>query len=181
MALVPPTSVGGGGGSLALIQTVSGAGATLDFTGIANTYQHLWLIVEGRSDTAATSTNLLMRFNGDTSAIYDWERYDAGAATVSAGESIAATSLMVGEITGATATASRPGLCEILIPNYAETSFFKSFRSGGGFTPTATSGNIVYRGNFGLWRSTVAITQVTFLPLAGSFIAGSRASLYGLS
>ena len=52
-----------------------------------------------------------------------------------------------------------------------------TFGTGGG---GGAGGNLTGTA-FGIWVSTAAITELTFLPAAGNFIIGSRISLYGIA
>ena len=163
-------------------QLLVGADADFDFTAIPATYKHLCLVVYARGDAAGASTILIARFNGDSGANYDDEYKDVDGTTNSApvGQ-VAQTFLQCGEIPGWTAGASRAGLYEILIPAYAGTTLFKMLRSHGGWSDGTAVANQSIRHATGTWRSTAAINRVQLLPGSGNFVAGSRATLYGLN
>lgn len=81
-----------------IYDTTLGVGAaSIDVTGIVGSYAHLLIVAYVRSDTAASATGLLTRFNGDTGANY------TGAATSTA-TSVTSGSSTIGGIPAATAT-----------------------------------------------------------------------------
>ncbi len=151
--------------------TTLGVGAaSVDITGIVGNYAHLLVVVYARSDTAAFSTNLQTRFNGDTGANY------TGVGT-SAATSVTATGT---NVHGASATAGLFSSVGILIPNYAGSAADKPAVAFG--TNADTGGSNLLAGVLGggIWRNTSAITRITISPAAGNFIIGSRVSLYAL-
>jgi len=176
----PPSSRAG---ALTLIEDLllTGVDADFDFVSIPAGYKHLSLIVQARSDQAATATAVVLRFNGDASAIYDYEQHTGEGATAAAAGSLAQTSLAVGQVAGGNAPAGAAGTLELLIPNYAETTLEKNVSAKGGRREAqAVAADMYVAHVFGNWRSTAAINRVQLLPGAGNFAAGSRATLYGL-
>lgn len=173
----------GSSGALTLISdtTLAVDTASVTFSSISGSYKHLMLIVDARETGAVTVDNLLLRFNGDTGANYDYQRIRAVGSTLSGAEFFGLTSAVVGWITGSSGTANFSGISDILIPNYASTVFQKTAISRT-FTrhSTATLGmSILTIG--AAWRSTAAVTQIDLLPSSGNFLTGSRFSLYGIS
>src|SRR6266704_6680502 len=69
--------------------TLGGASATVDITSIIANYAHLLIEVYARSDTAANTALLGMRFNNDAAANYDYERNYGTGATPTSAESFA--------------------------------------------------------------------------------------------
>jgi hypothetical protein len=175
---IPTTTLLSGTGSYTKIQDLLlGADtATFDFTSVAG-YTHLELKVSGRMSGAVADDAVTIRFNGDTGANYDWQ-YDGGfTSTQTTGGTSADTSVRVGEMPGASATAGFVGAITILILDYTSTTLFKAVTCHG-FRISTTRLSF---SNGGQWRSTSAVTRVTLTPGTGSFLAGSRATLYGLS
>lgn len=172
--------VPGSGSSVEVIQELFGAAASYDFASIPADYRHLHVVLVGRSDTAAANTTLLMRFNGDATAVYDWQRLSANSATVSSASTVGDTSLQVGFLAAANATAGKAGQNIVDLADYAGTTFHKEFISQVFFADGTAQSNMFFTSRGGLWRSTAAITRVELFPGAGSFVAGSRATLYGI-
>jgi hypothetical protein len=183
MPIISPSSTGGGGGALAQIsnQTLGGAAATIDFPGIAGTFNHLLLVLAARGDTAATAVVVNLQFNGDSGANYDIQRVTTAAAAAGGNEAFGGTSARVGSIAAASAAAGLSGSLYIFIPGYAGAVLHKTFISNSGWKIGVASGNIAIEEVTGHWRNTAAVTRVTLLAAAGNFIAGSQATLYGLT
>jgi len=165
-----------------LYDNVAGSAiASWDVTGISQIYNHLRVVLMARGDTAAVSTFARMRFNNDSAANYAsiYMAADQGAAIAGVEEN-SATSIEVGKVAAATATASHPGISTIEIPAYVGTTFFKNASWTNGFHSALTTlGHTAMSGD-GVWVSTAAINRITVFPTAGNFIAGSRLTIYGL-
>lgn len=168
-------------GAGSIFDTVLGASAaTIDITGIVNSYAHLLVVASWRGDNASTQ-NVLMRFNNDSGANYDYQIWAAAAASTTAAESFAQTGLRVGELTGTGATAGYFNGASIIIPNYAGTTANKNYLTLSGQKSGTLSGTLGVEIFSGGWRTVgTAINRLTFLPAAGNFIAGTRLTVYGL-
>lgn len=175
---------GAGSGSMNLIQSVlvGAPVANVDFQGIPSTYTHLRIIWEAASSVAALSTTLELQLNGvsgggsyDRSMLFVRTAYSVGAVN-------GATSIVAGELKGASATAGAASGGEILIPNYAQATLRKeAVCSGAGKVDLDGSGQYEPFFGGGEARSTSAVARVTLFPTLGNFIAGSQFSLYGIS
>lgn len=167
---------------LALISEVvtSGSQTSVTFSSIAATYRDLIVVVRGRGTTVANSVTLLMRFNGDTGANYDYETISGAGTTASVIESLAQTSIRFGNMAAASAAANVADLAEAVIGDYRGTTFQKSVLSRYGIKIGTSTGNIGHSTLSGWWRSTAAIAaSVVVFPSAGGFVNGSVVSLYG--
>lgn len=160
--------------------TLVASAASISFTGINQTFAHLMVVAYLRGDTAAASTTLNLRFNGDAGANYDNQLAFGSAATVGAIETFAATQLRSGTIPANTAGANLFGAQHITIPHYAQASNNKAVSAQSAHKTGTASGNMGVEAHAGFWRSNSAITQVALLPAAGNFVAGSRVTLYGV-
>lgn len=170
------------GAMVRLAQTILvGTATNFDFTSISGSYNTLKIIVQARSDTAAVVQDVHIFFNNDTGSNYDVEINTANNTTVAASVQVAGATNYVGQITAASSTANMAGSIEITIPNYSGSTFYKNFISLSGHSrDTAVTGQY-NRIAMGQWRNTAAITRVTLAPTANNFIAGSVATLYGLT
>lgn len=168
-------------GTGAIFNSTLGAdAASFDITGIVATYAHLRIVAQLRGTEATASSNAAIRFNNDSSAIYDWERLFGNGAAAGAGEGLAATGGQIGFIPGSTVGAGIAATLEIVIPNYAGTTFNKGYTSTCNHKVGVASGN-VYTGVWGgQWRSTAAINRITLVPQANNFLAGSRVTVYAM-
>jgi hypothetical protein len=177
----PEAPVAAGAGALQLItETVtSGTAADVTFSSIATTWRDLVVVVRGRGSTAAVAVNMVLQFNGDTGANYDYEYINAQNTTLGGAGTVATTSAFIGQITAASGTANVAGSCRAEILDYRGTTFQKAgtFHSNGK-SGTTTSTIIPWLGIFN-WRSTSAINAVKVFPAAGAFVDNSVVSLYG--
>lgn len=159
--------------------TLGGSAATIIISGISATYAHLMVSLYARSDVAAASTAVLMQFNGDAAANYDYQELDGIAAATSAGELFATSGLAIGTAPANTASANLFNAAEIFIPNYAGTSNNKQFVSINSHKTGTTTGLLRVSVFGGGWRSVAAINQITLLT-AGNFVAGTRVTVHAL-
>lgn len=151
--------------------------ATVDFTAIPQTFANLRVLVYARGTVGATNTQNYMRFNNDTAANYDFMLSGFGASY--SGNMVASqTWIQAGYIPAASAFGPSFGINQIVIPNYAGTAGIKNAFCESGMLQTAAP--IDHHSIYGIWKVSVAINRITFIPGSGSFKAGSRFSLYGL-
>lgn len=156
--------------------------ANFDFTSIPGTYKHLWLVGDLRSTEAAIQTLVGVRFNNDSGANYQsmFHYAIASADGQDATGTTTGTKALVAYTSGANASANHSGAFELLIPNYAGTTFHKAMRAQTAFTRDAGNDPAITDGS-GIWMSASAVTRVTVFPNSGSWKAASRLSLYGIS
>lgn len=159
--------------------TLGSPAASTTFSSIPGTYKHLLIVAQIQSANAA-ATGVSMRFNGDTAANYDVEAARADNATLTAGRVLAATSARIAIATG-TNNASAASAVKVDIPDYAGTSFHKSFLWESQWRDAAANADFKHEWGGGLWRSTTAISSITILADSGNLNTNSRFSLYGLS
>jgi hypothetical protein len=157
--------------------TLGSAAATIDFTSIPATFAHLRLVIVGRGDTAAGSTSLGLKVNNDAGGNYEWiTLFGRSNSTLAYDTGVTTSPMIVGYLPAATAGGGL-GISDILVADYASTVLHK------GFTWTDKHFDATNRAagaGGGRWTSTAAINRLTLLLGAGNFIAGSRATLYGL-
>lgn len=158
--------------------TLGSAAASVDVTGIIAGYAHLFIVCHLRGDTAATTAQVLMRFNNDSGANYVRQRIDAASTAVNASQATGQTSTFVGDCPAASATASLDSTHLILVSNYANALSFKSCVSVYFARWAASVMEVGVSG--GDWASAAAINRVTLLPSAGNFAIGSRVTIYGM-
>jgi hypothetical protein len=167
------------GGVVKISDQLLAAPGAFAFPGIPNTYSRLVLSVFGRGDTAAQSvTDVYVRFNSDAGANYDDQQLVGQATSVAGTEEFGQAQGKVGRVPAATAPASVFSSLEASIEGYAG-SQQKTYNSRGGWKGGTVTSNLVAYVYTGFWRSTAAITRIDVGVFNGSFIAGSRAVLYG--
>lgn len=152
--------------------TLTSDSSTITFSSIPSTYTDLRLVMSGLSSTA---NNQGIRFNSDTATNY--------SSTVLYGNGTSATSAKY------TSTSYLHIASDIVVgPTAYPVSVLIDISSYSGATnkpclintalDISGSGEVVSR--VGLWRSTSAITSITFMRTAGNFSTGTTATLYGI-
>ena len=167
--------------------TTLAAPGTFDVTGLAQTYTDLVIKVFARgSYNGGALENLLLRFNGDSTAgIYQWTNISGTGAAAASGGSTGSASIICANISTSASDANYFSTAEIIIPNYAVASgasvpFSKtSMTLSNTYESSAGSGPTHYVWS-GMWRSTAAITRVTiFGNNAANLVTGSICEIYG--
>ncbi len=172
----------GASGMVQLARTVLGSDTTpVTFSSISGAYNHLKLIITGRDTTSAVIGSVGIRFNNDSGANYDWQVWYGVVATSTATASTAQTSGNIAVLPGATsARAASQGQVEILIPDYAATTFEKTCMATNSCPAANTVGTIYTLLSTNSWRNTAAITRIDFIATT-NFKTGSIFTLYGIS
>lgn len=156
--------------------TLASAAATVTFSNIPGTYRDLILEFNHRVDTAATSADSFMRFNGDTGSNYSHVFISGnGSTTSSAAGTRTYLETNIDDPSNFTRNQTqifdyaqtnkhKSGLMKEGVPNYA--LFYRTFR----------------------WASTSAITSISFTAAdrlgsgtPDNFSAGSVFSIYGIA
>ena len=149
-------------------QTLGTAVATVTLSSIPSTYTDLILVV-GYGNNTVGGQNLYMQFNGDTGSNYSNTRLVAGGGGVGSYRDSNSTVINVGAIYGT----ADPMTHISQINNYANTTTYKTV-----LCRHNTTNNVA--AHVGLWRSTAAITSITFSASGGNFGVGSTFTLYGI-
>lgn len=180
-----PKTAGAGGGAWTLIskQVLASPAATITFSSISGSYNHLVLIQQARISDAVTGGDAGMQFNGDTGTNYDTQFLQGEGTAAQAGTVGTDAYIRYDYVNGSGADANTASSSETWIPNYAGTTFYKLIQSHSGriFHP-GTAADYHDRHCTGQWKSTAAITSIVLTDVgAGNFIAGSSFYLYGVT
>lgn len=168
----------GGGGAMTMIAdtTLAALAAIIDFSSIPQTFKDLRLSFTGRGDGAVTL--VCIRFNGDATAVYGTEfmATDGPSGRFNYFDAIVGGVLF--DLAGSANTGNVPSSGEAIIPNYRDGStFVRTFSALGGLYDGTRLAALTH----GTWRSTAAINRIQLVPYTGAnFVAGSRATLYGV-
>lgn len=160
--------------------TVGAAGASsVTFTNIPSTYSHLQIRHISRVSNTGTvgNDNVEMRFNSDTGSNYDFHYLVGNGSSASAGNGTNQTVMLAGKPANASATSGVFGAAVVDILDYANTNKYKTVRVLTGIDNNG-SGTVFFNSN--LWRSTSAITSITFLYGSQTFTQYSQFALYGI-
>jgi hypothetical protein len=167
---------GGAFESIATVTVGAGGVSTVTISSIPGTFQHLHLRVLAQdARSAANASQFYVTYNSDTASNYTEHQLagDGSAASAYGAGGVSAMSI----ITGRGGSGFYMGANIIDILDYANTSKFKTLRSLGG---ADNNGSGQIRMDSGLWRSTSAITSITFTPLTANIAQHSTFALYGV-
>jgi hypothetical protein len=160
---------------------VSGSvAANIDFQpATISTFRHVKAVGYVRGDTAATTANVIMRINNDSSGNYDYQRHYSSAAALAASEAFATGSPVVAGMPANSAGANLFGAFEVVIPHHYNTANNKAWVAEDSFKIGTASGNLFRASSAGFWRNNGGVDRLTFVPSAGNFAIGSCITLYG--
>ncbi len=159
---------------------LAAAAASVTFSSIPGTYNHLQLTAVAQSSDASTD-QFLVQFNGDTAGHYGALRYawnGSGAGQSTGSGMTSAQSSSSGDL--APNTGIESSLLVLDIPYYANTTFQKICLWNSGFTTQSAGGTQFVA--MVAWNSSAAITSMKVYTSSGdNFIAGSAFYLYGIT
>jgi hypothetical protein len=169
-----------GGGPSALFDSTLGSNQAAIDTGaggIAQTADHLLVVMLLRTTEGVVPGAALLTFNADVGANYDRQTARIVNTSLSGTIALAGTSVLIGAL-GASAQAGAFSAITLQIPCYRQTTAHKSFHWQTELVEdTATVTRTEFGG--GRWRSTAAITRLAITGSNGNLVAGSRVSVYG--
>lgn len=163
-------------------QVLAASVSSVTFSSIPQQFTNLRLTISAQSDGTGTNgyDSAVLRFNGVSSASYNWNSIFAtqgGAAT--GASATAASSAQCAEIWNAHFASAGRGLVTINIPNYSDTNNLKGFHSLSNASDGGTASIMQwYSGCLG-GGLTTAISSVSVLMNTGNFVADSTFCLYG--
>lgn len=178
--------------SIATVDVGAGGAGTITFSSIPSTYTHLQIRMICKDSNGGTYTEAIsaaapmyVRFNSDSGANYASHQLLGNGTAASAYGPTSITAFYVGgtfsNSNAGTNNMFATAIIDIL--DYANTSKYKTGRVLSGFEQNAASGANpagVSLGS-GLWMSTSAITSITLLAPANTFVQYSQAALYGIA
>ena len=143
----------------------------------SSTYKHLQIRYIVRNSNASDEIALRLRLNGDaTTANYTFHQLaGTGSSVVSTGNTNQGFLALTNQ-PGSTSAANifHPGIVDVL--DAFSTTKNKTSRNIGGFAGSVRNISIYS----GVWLSTASITSMEISTATGTFVAGSRFSLYGI-
>ncbi|NDF98324.1 MAG: hypothetical protein EB101_05255 [Chitinophagia bacterium] len=155
---------------------------TVDFTNIPQNYTHLQIRATARSAYPGVSTvgSPQLRFNDDSNTNYSNHRFGTfQSGNFADGEGNEAQAGGIAWISAATATTGIFGAFVMDILDYSNTNKYKTVRTIAGVDLNGGGGWAAHTSNG--WRSTSAITKISFLEQANyGWIANSQFALYGI-
>ena len=171
-----PGGGGGGGGGSTLIGTDTAAGGSnvLSVSAIPGTFDHLEVIVSGRSSAGVSSDIVKVTLNADTGANYSYHRWNEFGTS----DSGAANEMQLAQIMGSGGPANHRDSAEFSVYNYAD---FAAARAAIGLMSTTDSGNRIPQFVNAWWNNTAnAVTSIELTLTSGNWDAGSTVWVYGV-
>ncbi len=162
--------------SIATVTVTGATSASIDFTSIAGTYQHLQIRGISRTNRADDGDEIYLQFNADTGSNYSHHNLEGNGSAASASAGTSAVKISMPRNVAANSTADRFGVCVIDILDYANTNKYTTVRGLGGWD-TNGSGYVNLRS--GLWMNSAAITSIKITAIA-SFVTNTTFALYGI-
>ena len=160
-------------------QTVGAGGASsITFTNIPQTFTDLQINVSLRSNASSANYGIYMTVNNNGSSIYSYRdiRGDGNSVVSQSGS---ATALVWSDtVNGTGTTSSTFSNGTIYIPNYANSTTYKSALLDNVFENNSTNAGITIHA--GLISSTSAITTFSLQSQVGNFVQYSTVSVYGI-
>jgi hypothetical protein len=154
---------------------VTAASVTFSSLGdYSSTYKHLQIRTTARSSGSGSLGTINMTINGDTGANYASHVLFGNGSSVNSFGAANRTSFGASLHANSGATANSFGASVIDILDPYSTTKNKTVRSFGGVGGAEVTLNSGHR------RNTESVTSFTLTPQSGSFVSGSRFSIYGI-
>ena len=157
--------------------------ATVTWTSISGSYDHLLLLLSARSDQSTYVSGMSMKFNSATSTYSETRMFASNTASITSNRKHGESILRAwGDAAGASVLADTFSSNTVWIPNYSNTTSFKQFVSQSAVANNSTaSGQSSRMESAGLWSSASAITRIDIGIVNGDdFVANSTFDLYGI-
>jgi|TARA_R110002051_G_scaffold313630_2_gene389867 hypothetical protein len=158
--------------------------ASVTFSSIPSTYEHLQLRVSSHDSYDAGTDILYARFNSDSGTNYSYHFMEGYSSSTNGGGGINQTYAWLGTIEGSygATLASTYGGVIVDILDYANTNKNTTTQSISGVVDPRPTNNVAMRSS--LWDDTSAVTQIDLYGIiyaGGGFVRGTTFTLYGLN
>jgi hypothetical protein len=157
-------------GGMTLISTTTLSGATTTLSSIPQTYNYLYLIVEGVTGNTANSQIRILPNNVNN--LFNYSRVQDSVAGKETSEAIGLTTTL------STLRTDANNVFTVIIDNYTSTNRFKPVQSYGVFVNTGSAS--ITNGLWGAFRSNTAITSLVLDYGGTNTFAGGTVRLYGV-
>jgi hypothetical protein len=173
----------GGGYTLLDTKTFDDTVTNYTFTSIAGTYKHLFIVGEGLQSAVPNGNfdGLRIQYNADTGSNYYYAYIRTIQTSVSGDSVVAYTNLFTGLCMADTNDTAALGNFSYFIPNYSNTSTFKSAyaQSFACISNAAATTSSAFHN--GVWNSATAITSIKLTSSEGYNLKAGTLKLYGVS
>ena len=156
----------------------SGGAANVTFSSIPQTYNDLCIIGSARMTSAYNNVEYYMIINGDSSTVYSGTLLQAFGTTANSPRTSNTTYANNFNAPAASVTTGMFGNMTMYLPNYTNTSAFKTYvQDSVSEIFTNTNNNLML--SAGLYRSTAAVSNLIMLP-TGNWAQHTSFTLYGI-
>jgi len=164
--------------SIATVTVTGATAASIDFTSIPSTYQHLQIrcMISG-VHSASDHHDISVQLNTDTAGNYSFHRLRGDGSTAAGQASTNSTSMAALYLSVSASATSNFGGSVIDILDYKDTNKYTTMRSLGG---TDRNGGGAVGISSGSWRNTNAVTSIKLFNSLGNLYQYSTATLYGI-
>ncbi len=170
----------GGTGAITLIAETPVSGTNVVTFSSLGSFRDLIVIVRGRSTASATSDDVLVTFNTDTTAAnYDFGQVQGANNSLGTTGFVALGNCPMMSLVGNTAPANEGSGGEFKILDYRGTTFQKFLEGIQGVRTSTTAASITTAVRTCYWHDTAAITRIDVTLTTGNYTSGSVVSLYG--
>jgi hypothetical protein len=170
--------------SIATVTVGSGGAANVEFTSIPATYTHLQVRIMARASNAANLNGMKLNINGDTNANYAFHLMYGNGSNVGAEGYGSQSYGFMGNFAAANQNSNVFAVSVIDILDYANTNKYKTVRALTGDDNNDSTNYGYISLSSSLWRSTSAITSLTFDQESSSSTTNwsqySHFALYGI-
>lgn len=165
-------------GSVVVTLAMSPA-ATITFPFLSASLNHIVVFWKARTDAAVTNQGINAQFNSDSGANYYWQVTDSNNVTLSAAPGVGTTSMRVGIVPGASATAGLFGAGRMDFPNYSDAHYKFCLAHSGAPTALTAAGQVM-EDSVGFWINNAPMNAIQLAPAAGGFLTDSAFWAYGI-
>jgi len=155
--------------------------AVVSFPFIPLGAHHVILFWKGRTSAAVSNQGIGAQFNSDPGAHYYCQVTDSNNITLGAAPLIATTSMRVGIVPGANATAGLVGGGWIVLPNYYDSHYQLAHAQSIAPTSLLAAGQVMETSG-GFWAPAVPapLNRIDISPSAGGFVTDSAFFAYSV-
>ena len=155
--------------------TVSGSStSTITFNSIPQTYTDL--VIVGSFSTDPDQSNVILRFNNDSTNLYSQTMMAGTGSTVTTGRQSNQGRILINDATGTPIASPATYIANVM--NYANTNVNKSVIARWSISLGTYPGTPAMASTY---RSTTGISRIDLISFASTFVAGTTVSLYGIS
>ena len=152
--------------------TLSSATNSVSFTSISGSYTDIIVVFNGAASTSGVTASVA--FNSDSGTNYSVTYLYGNGSSAGSGRFSSATKMFLGFIQVGMGTAFDANFIAH-VQNYSNSTTYKTVVARSNVASQETEAAV------GLWRSTSAITSMTFTTNTGNFASGSTFTLYGIT